>query len=93
MLGMDEVGEHGKPITYVEAVISTCEMYHWPIDYVMGLTLRQFKAARTGGKSREFGTPVQPKTNLKAVVAARLKQISEEEARAKVLDMKGNSHG
>lgn len=86
MLGMDETGPEGKPITWVQAVCQTCEDYGWSIEYVMGLTMRQFKAIRTGGKPREFGIPVAPKTNLKAVVAAMKKKLAEEA-------QKGESNG
>jgi hypothetical protein len=80
---LDEVPEpQGKPITLVQSVMEVCEVYHWTIDYAMGLTMRQFKAARAGGKATEvddFGTPVAPKTNLKAMVAAKKAQIAREE--------------
>lgn len=91
MLGMSEVGPQGKPITFVEAVISTIEATTWTLDYVMGLTMRQFKAIRSGGKPKDYGQVVQPKTNLKAVVAARLAQIEREEAEA--LRETENPHG
>lgn len=67
-LGMDS-GPQGKPVTWVQAVCQACESYGWSIEYVMGLTMRQFKAIRTGGKPKVYGTAVQPKTNLKLVVA------------------------
>jgi hypothetical protein len=45
----------------------------------MGLTMRQFRAARTGGKVSDFGNAVAPKTNLKAIVAAKKAQLAMEE--------------
>jgi hypothetical protein len=72
-----EVG--GNPVTWVQAVMEVCEVYHWTIDYVMGLTMRQFRAARTGGKVSDFGNAVAPKTNLKAIVAAKKAQLAMEE--------------
>jgi hypothetical protein len=78
---LDEVPESGGgKVTWVQAVMEVCEVYHWTIDYTMGLTMRQFRAARTGGKAEDtFGTAVAPKTNLKAIVAAKKAQLAEEE--------------
>ena len=75
MLGMDS-GPQGKPVTWVQAVCQTCDAMGWTIEYVMGLTMRQFKAIRSGGKPKQFGMPVQPKTNLKGIVAAMKKKLS-----------------
>ncbi len=80
----------GEPVTWVQAVMEVCEVYHWTIDYVMGLTMRQFRAARSGGKVSEFGNAVAPKTNLKAIVAAKKAQLARE-ANLSVYD--GGSNG
>jgi hypothetical protein len=69
----------GPRVTWVQAVMELCEQYKWSIEYVMGMTLRQMKAARTLGKPIEYGTPVAPKTNLKALVAAKKRQIVKEQ--------------
>jgi hypothetical protein len=68
----------GEPVTWVQAVMEVCEVYHWTIEYAMGLTMRQFRAARSGGKVSEFGDKVAPKSNLKAIVAAKKKQLAKE---------------
>lgn len=61
----------GGSVTWVKAIMHTCEAYHWTIDYVMGLTMRQFSAARSGGTPVEYGVSVKPKSGkLKKLVRA-----------------------
>ncbi len=68
-LGLDQ-GPSGSPIGWPQAAAEVAELYGWSLEYIEGLTVRQFRAARSGGRPRVRGTPVAPRTNLKAVVAA-----------------------
>ncbi len=76
-LGLDE-GPPGSPIGWAQAATEVAERYAWSLDYIEGLTLRQFRAARSGGRPRVRGTAVAPRTNLKAVVAEARRKWSGE---------------
>lgn len=67
MLGMDG-GSKGESIGWAQAVCEMCEAYGWTLDYALTLTLRQIATARGGGKPRERGIAVAPKTNLRETV-------------------------
>jgi hypothetical protein len=62
--------ESGGPIGWPQSIMEVYELYHWTIDDVMSLTIRQFRHARSGGKPAEYGVAVAPKTKLKSVVAS-----------------------
>lgn len=68
-LGLDQ-GLSGSPIGWPQAAAEVAERYGWSLDYIEGLTLSQFRSARSRGRPRVRGTPVAPRTNLKTVVAA-----------------------
>lgn len=68
-LGLEE-GPSGSPIGWPQAAAEVAKLYGWSLEYIEGLTVRQFLWARSGGRPRLRGTPVAPRTNLKAVVAA-----------------------
>jgi hypothetical protein len=69
-------GPPGSPIDWPKAAAEVAERYGWSLEYIEGLTLRQFRAARSGGRPRVRGTSVAPRTNLKAVVAAARRKWS-----------------
>lgn len=76
-LGLDQ-GPSGCQVGWPRATSEVAELYGWSLEYIEGLTIRQFRAARSGGCPRVRGTPVAPRTNLKAVVAAaRRKWLGE----------------
>jgi len=72
-------GPSASPIGWPQAAAEVAEMYGWSLEYIEGLTVRQFRSARSRGRPSVRGTPVAPRTNLKAVVAAaRRKWFGEE---------------
>jgi len=68
-LGLDR-GPSGSPIGWPQAASEVAELYGWSLEYMEGLTIRQFRAVRSRGRPMVRGTPVAPRTHLKAVVAA-----------------------
>lgn len=49
----------GPAIGWAQAVMETCELYGWPPREVYALTLSEFAAARTGGKPKVSGIPLE----------------------------------
>ena len=50
LFGADGAEQGGEPVTWAEAILGVCRDYGWTLDYVWGLTLTEFRLARTGGK-------------------------------------------
>lgn len=75
---------NGASVTWPEVILSLCEAYGWTLDYVKTLTLSQLRAIGRGGKPIEYGTPVAPRTSLKATMMARRKQLEALERGEKV---------
>lgn len=84
MLGMDEGSDRGSPIGWPQVVCELCEAYGWTLDHVLTLTLGQIRVARSGGKPRDRGIRVAPKTNL----SERLRAM-----KARMFGEKGGSDG
>lgn len=56
-----QVRPPGKPITWLEAVFDVVQTYGWTLEYVLCLSLTQFRLARAGGQFDEGrGFAVRP---------------------------------
>jgi hypothetical protein len=56
-------------MSYPEAIAEVIQLTGWSLETIARLHLSQFNLIRSGGKPREHGTPVAPKTGELAALA------------------------